>query len=88
MGEVRVPIVLDGVVAAANEHSCDLSPSIFDCLVKDEEYPIFFHSPVVFLEKRVELIMPTITALFSCAVFHLFCHLLPLIRAHGLYHTE
>ena len=88
MREDRVPIVLDGVVAAPYEHSSDLSPSVSDSLVKDEEDPIFLHSPVGFLQERVELIMPTFTALLSCAMFHLFGHLLPLVRAHGLDHSE
>ena len=88
MGEDRVPIVLDGVVAASDEHSGNLSPSVSNCLVKDEEDPIFLHSPVGFLQERVELIVPTFTALLSCAMFHLFGHLLPLMRAHGLDHSE
>ena len=86
--EDRVPIVLDGVVAAANEHCCDLSPTISDRLVKDKKDPVFLHSPVCFLEERVQLIMPTFSTLLSCAMLHLFGHLFPLMRAHGLDHSE
>ena len=88
MGEDRVPIVLDGVIAAAQQHSSDLSPAISDGLVQDEEDPVLLHCPVRFLEEGVQLVVPALTALLSSAVFHLFGHLLPLMRAHGLDHRE
>lgn len=74
-----VPVVLDGVVRAAQEDIGDLGPPVFHSLMKDVENPIFFDAPACFFEQGIELIVPTLSALLACAAGHFDCHLLPLV---------
>ena len=75
----RVPIVLDGVVAASQEHIGDLSPSVLHGLVQDVENPLFLLCPLGLLEQRIELVVPAFTALLAGSVLHLLGHDLPLM---------
>ena len=65
VAERRVPVVLDGVVATAKQHVGDLSPAVLNRLMKDVEDPVLLYGPVRFFEKGVELVVPTLTALFA-----------------------
>ena len=73
-----VPVVLDRVVATTKEHVGDLGPAILNGLMENVEDPVFLNGPVGFFEKRVELVMPTLTALFTGSLLHLESHLFPL----------
>ena len=75
----RVPIVLDGVVAASQEHIGDLGPSVLHGLVQDVENPLFLLCPLGLLEQRIKLVMPAFTALLARSVLHLLGHDLPLM---------
>ena len=75
----RVPIVLDGVVAASQEHIGDLGPSVLHGLVQDVENPLFLLCPLGLLEQRIELVVPAFTALLAGSVLHLLGHDLPLM---------
>jgi len=63
----RVPVVLDGVVGAALEDLGDLSPLVVDDAVHQEEDPLFLFVPVNFLDARVQVIVPALSALLSHA---------------------
>ena len=84
----RVPVVLDGVVAAAKEDVSDFSPSILNGLVENVEYPVFFNRPICFLEERIQLVVPALTALLAGATFHLKSHVFPLVGTDLSDHVE
>ena len=66
-----VPVVLDGVVGAAQEDVGDLGPPVLDSLVKYEENPLLLDAPTLLLQQRVQLVVPPLTALLASATRHL-----------------
>ena len=80
LAQGRVPVVLDGVVAAAQQDVGDLSPPVLHCLVQDVEDPVLLDRPVGFLQQGVQLVMPTLSALLARAALHLERHVFPLVR--------
>lgn len=77
----RVPVVLDGVVAAADQDICDFCPPIMNGLLKYVQNPIFLDAPGAFLEQRVQLVVPALSALLARAFGHFLGDQLPLVRA-------
>ena len=66
-----VPVVLDGVVGAAQQDVGDLGPPILDSLVKYEENPLLLDAPPLLLQQRIKLVVPPLTALLASATGHL-----------------
>ena len=56
--------------------------------MKDEQNPFFFDTPVRFLQEWVQLVVPSLTALFARAVLHFEGHLLPLVRSNLGNHAQ
>ena len=67
----RVPVVLDGVVGPTKDHVCYLSPPVLLISLKNEKYPNLFSAPRALLKKRVELIVPALTALLARPILNL-----------------
>lgn len=63
----RVPIVLDGVVAATNENVLVLGPLVLPGLVHHEQNPFFFVAPGRLLQQRIYLVEPSLPALLPSA---------------------
>ena len=81
----RVPIVLDGVVAASKEHIGDLGPSVLHSLVQDVENPLFLLCPLGLLEQRIKLVMPAFTALLSDTVWKVLGNECPFLWTVAFY---
>ena len=90
-----IPMVLYGIVSPALQLLCDVSPSVAIYLVKQEQHPFFPCGPLVFIDVRVQMIMPAFSALLSnasCIKNVLTSHLLsygrPLLRAILAYESH
>ena len=66
-----VPVVLDGVVGAAQQDVGDLGPPILNRLVKDEENPLLLDAPTLLLQQGIQLVVPSLAALLAGATGHL-----------------
>ena len=58
-------MVLDGVVSAAFKVFGDIGPSVFKLAVLEEENPLLLVRPVDLLDFRVQVVVPSLTALLS-----------------------
>lgn len=65
MSENRVPIILDRVVWAAENHITYFGPAVHGTPLEDKENPALFKTPCSFLEERVQLIVPTLATLLA-----------------------
>ena len=65
MPKNRIPIVLDRVVWAAENHITYLGPAVHGTPLEDKENPALFETPCSFLEEWVQLIVPTLAALLA-----------------------
>ena len=65
MPENGVPIILDRVVWAAEDHIAYLSPAVHGTPLEDKENPALFETPCSFLEERVQLVVPALAALLA-----------------------
>ena len=77
-----VPVILDSVIAAAEQSVGDFGPVVLKGLVQDVQNPFLLLRPLVFLKKRIELVVPPLATLFSRAARHVNGYLLPLMRAN------
>lgn len=58
-------MILDGVVSAAIQVLCDLCPSVPQGLVSEEEEPLLMVTPVLLLDIRIEVVVPSLAALLA-----------------------
>ena len=65
MPENGVPIILDRVVWAAENHITDFGPAVHGTPLEDKENPALFETPCSFLEERVQLVVPALAALLA-----------------------
>ena len=61
----RIPVVLDGVVGAARDELRDLGPFVADAVVRLHDNVVFLFSPRLLADRRVEVVVPALTALYS-----------------------
>jgi len=78
-------VVLDGVVRAAFEYLSDLGPFVVDDAVHQEKDPFFLFIPVYFFDARIQMIVPSLTALFPHATIQVLGNERPLLGSVG-YH--
>lgn len=64
----RVPVVLNGVVAAPNEYVLEIGPLVLLLLLQEEENLVLFLAPGGLLEQRVQLIVPALATLLPSAI--------------------
>jgi len=62
-----VPVVLDGVIGAPIEIFGDFSPPIAESLMRKVKQPLFVVRPLFLLDGRVQVIMPSLSALLADA---------------------
>jgi len=60
-------VVLDRVVSAALKYFGNLSPFIIDDAVHKEQNPFLLFAPINLFDARVQMIVPSFTALFAHA---------------------
>ena len=63
-----VPVVLDGVVGPPFQYLGDLSPLVSHLAVHHEQDPLFLLGPVDLLNFRIQVVVPSFTALLSDAL--------------------
>ena len=88
LAQSGVPVVLDGVVAAAEQNVGDFGPPILHSLVQNVEDPVLLDRPVGLLQQGVQLIVPTLSALLARAALHLEGHVFPLVRPNLRNHLQ
>ena len=74
-------MVFHRVVGASREELGDLRPLVADADLGIEEDLVLLVRPRVTRQRRVELVVPPLAALFPIAVYHLRCDESPLLRA-------
>jgi len=58
-------MIFDGVVSSAFEEFRNINPSVFIGFMSLKEEFFFLLSPRLFVDFRVQLVMPSLSALFS-----------------------
>ena len=69
----RVPVVLDGVVAAAGQVLGDLGPAVAHAGVQLVEELVLLLGPRRLLDLGVEVVVPALAALFACCLVGVKC---------------
>ena len=62
-------MVLDGVVSTTFENFSNLSPFVVNNSVHEEENPFLLLTPGNLLNHRIQVVVPTLTALLSNAIW-------------------
>ena len=58
-------MILDGVVCSPRQHSCHVSPLLPERSMGQEQDPLFGRCPFYLQNARVEMVMPSFSALFA-----------------------
>lgn len=58
-------MILDGIVSPTREVLGDLSPSVSQTFMGQEEHPLLLVLPIVLADVWIEMIVPSLSALFS-----------------------
>jgi len=74
-------VVLYRVVRASLEHLGDLGPLVVDDAVHQEQDPLLLFIPVYFLDARVQMVVPTLSALLTHSAVQVLCNQRPLLRS-------
>ena len=77
----RVPVVFDVIIRATLKNLSQLFPSITMVSINDEEHHLFLETPRIFLNIRIEVVVPTLPALLRLLAWDLSCNLLPTFGA-------
>ena len=85
MVQSGVPVVLDGVIRSSIETVHELCPLVCLLSLQDEEDPFLCVAPALSLERWVELIVPSLSALFSSSVIKELSNGVPLLRSMDLH---
>ena len=75
--EHYVPLILDGVVSATGQEVRNFGPTVLLPSVLNVENPILLIAPAKLFDQRIQLVDPSLTALFACATRNVDCKLLP-----------
>ena len=81
-------MILDGVVSSALDIVSYYSPLIFFITIFDVEYPLLIPTPLVFLYDRVQVIVPSLTALLADTAFKRVSDVSPFLGAFALYQHQ
>ena len=73
-------MILNSVVSATLKDFRDLGPLVAIVTMHQVQDPFFFFAPSNLLDLRVEVIMPTLTALLANASREMLCNQSPLLR--------
>ena len=85
MVQSGVPVVLDGVIRSSIETVHELCPLVCLFSLQDEEDPFLCVAPALSLDRWVELIVPSLSALFSSSVIKLLSNRVPLLWSMDLH---
>lgn len=79
----RVPVILYTIISSALQSSTfrDLSPSISVYIMQQEQDPIFIFCPTSFIDIRIQVIVPSLTTLFSMPSWDVRSNSSPIFRA-------
>ncbi len=78
-------MILDGIVSSAREHFCDFGPSISEAHVTLDNNSILVHCPCFGLvDSRIQVIVPTFTALLSTSPHEIGCNGTPLLGPYRM----
>ena len=76
-----IPVVFDGIIAASEEHITYIGPAIVRLLQCDQDI-FFIWGPLLrHFKERVQLIVPSFSALLSIAIRDLLRYHFPVLRA-------
>lgn len=81
----RIPVVFNGVVGPAFQSLSDISPFVSYSSMMEVENPFFFWTPLNLLDHRIQMIVPSFSALFADPTWEVLCDLSPLLRTVSLY---
>ena len=85
MVQSGVPVVLDGVIRSSIQTVHELCPLVGLLSLQDEEDPLLSVAPALSLEGWVELVVPSLSALFSSSVIEELSDGVPLLRSMDLH---
>lgn len=77
-------MVLYGVICTTVEHLGNICPFVSHAGVIEEENPFFFITPGNLLYLRIQMIMPSLTALLTNSSWQMFSNLSPLLWSMSL----
>jgi len=80
-----VPVVLDCVVGTPLEHLRNFCPLVVDLTVHQEQDPLFFFAPAALLDFRVEMVVPTLSTLFTNTLGQVLGYHSPLLSSNSLH---
>ena len=72
-------MILNGVISTAFKNLSDISPLVALAFVRNVENQLFFETPGVLLDFRVEVIVPTLSALLSNSTWEVLSNRSPLL---------
>ena len=81
-------MVLDCIVRTSIQHFRDFGPFVVQNSVFQEQNPFFFFSPADFLNLRIQVVVPSFSALLASSVRQMLCYLGPLLRPVLFYELE
>ena len=73
-------MIFDGVVGTAVKHFRYFCPFVIELSVFQKENPFFFFAPANLLYFRIQMIMPTLSALLSSPILKMLGNFGPLLR--------
>ena len=88
MPESAIPVVLDRIIGAPEEHIGELSPAILGIHLQDEEDPVFFNAPLILHDEWVQMVIPSLAALLTSATRDLRCDLIPRAWTYHAYKLD
>ena len=72
-------MVFNGIIGSALKDFSNFSPLIVDNSVHQEKDPLLFFTPVYLLDKGVQVVVPSLTALLSNSVLQMLSNEGPLL---------
>ena len=77
-------MILDRVISTTFKNLCYIGPFISLSLVRDEQNQLFLKTPGILLYLWVQMIVPSLPALFTNSSWQMFCYIGPLLRTFFL----
>jgi len=81
-------MILDGVVSASFKNFSDFCPFVLQFTVKHEQDPLFLLGPIASFDLGVEVVVPSLAALFADPVWQVLADEGPLLGADSLHQLD
>lgn len=86
--EGRVPTVLDRIIGSSRELLRDLGPTIAQVCVCIHKHLVFFFRPFPLVDVRIQMIVPSFSALFAQTTFELTSNKAPFLVPVKLHQAD